>query len=112
MTRWYGQYGHLVLGRPPVEAKHQAGNNMTVHLPFENARKSNMARLLHHIEIIPGKNGHTIRHFYAVNEGGTAAYQSESHPGPLPVGWLDLQGGPLRQLRTQSSASPSRRAAP
>src|SRR5215475_8772534 len=29
MRRRYGQYGHL--GRPPVEAKHQAGNNMTVH---------------------------------------------------------------------------------
>lgn len=38
-----------------------------------------MARRLHHIEIIPGKNGHTVRHFYAVNEGGTAAYPSESH---------------------------------
>ena len=38
-----------------------------------------MARRLHHIEIIPGKDGHTIRHFYAVNEGGTAAYQSERH---------------------------------
>jgi len=38
-----------------------------------------MARQLHHIEIIPGKNGHTIRHFYALNEGGTAAYQSESY---------------------------------
>ena len=38
-----------------------------------------MARRLHHIEIIPGQNGHTIRHFYAVNEGGTAAYPSESH---------------------------------
>src|SRR6516162_3749399 len=111
MTRRYGQYEHL--GRPPVEAKHQAGNNMTVHQPaVRECEESNMARRLHHIEIIPGQNGHTIRHFYAVNEGGTAAYQSESHPGPLPVGWLDLQGGPLRQLRTQSSASPSRRAAP
>ena len=38
-----------------------------------------MAKGLHHIEIIPGKNGHTVRHFYAVNERGPAAYQSESH---------------------------------
>jgi len=52
---------------------------MTIHQSaLENARKG-MARRLDHIEIIPGKNGHTIRHFYALNEGGTAAYQSESH---------------------------------
>ena len=40
-----------------------------------------MARRLHHIEIIPGKNGqgHTVRHLYAMSEGGTAAYRSESH---------------------------------
>jgi hypothetical protein len=38
-----------------------------------------MAKRLHHIEIIPGKNGHTVRHFFAVTEGGRAAYQSESH---------------------------------
>jgi hypothetical protein len=31
-----------------------------------------------HIEIIPGKNGHKVRHFHAVNEGGTPAYQSDS----------------------------------
>ena len=38
-----------------------------------------MARRLHHIEIIPGKNGHKVRHFHTVNEGGTPAYQTESH---------------------------------
>jgi len=36
-------------------------------------------RRLHHIEIISGKNRHTVRHFHTVNEGGTAAYRSESH---------------------------------
>ncbi len=38
-----------------------------------------MARRLHHIEIIPVKNGHKVRHFHAVNEGGAPAYQTESH---------------------------------
>ena len=38
-----------------------------------------MARRLHHIEIIPGKNGHKVRHFHAANEGGAPAYQCESH---------------------------------
>ena len=36
-------------------------------------------RRLHHIEIISGKNGHTVRHFHTVSEGETAAYRSESH---------------------------------
>jgi len=36
-------------------------------------------RRLHHIEIISGKNGHTVRHFHTVNDGGTAAYRSETH---------------------------------
>jgi len=38
-----------------------------------------MARRLHHIEIIPGRNAHTVRHFYVVNEGGTRAYRTVSH---------------------------------